>query len=342
MNSDSNFRGGPRRNFNGPQSSFSGGARHGGGRFKKEGNGENPRQGFKREGAPSDFRDKFSQGTRHGGGRPFERRDGASDAQRSGKRQIALPPYLNRARSLHSEKGREKEQSFLVEGLVCVDEVLTHSPELVIEIFYRHDFNDEALLSKIEATKVRAKGISPTEFDEVASTQNSQGILAVCKMAQLKPKWETARRVTLIDAVQDPGNLGAIFRSSLGFGMDAILVGSGSVDAFNPKVVRGSSGTFLRVPFEQKVDLAERIRFLQSKGFTVVATSSHAKDQLDILAKKKKVAFLVGNEGSGANSKYVDMANEWVKIPMIGGLESLNVAVAHGVVAWELSKWKQG
>ncbi len=66
--------------------------------------------------------------------------------------------------------------------------------------------------------------------------------------------------------------------------------------------------------------------------------SSHAKDGLELLGKKKKIAFLVGNEGSGADSKYMDMANEVIKIPMSRGLESLNVGVAHAVVDYELSK----
>jgi TrmH family RNA methyltransferase len=271
-------------------------------------------------------------------------RDGNSEGKRdfkpTGKRQIALPDFLNAVRSLHQERGRDKEQAFLVEGINCVDEVLDHSPEIIKEIFYRNDFENEACFAKILSNNVRAKGISPLEFNEISSTKSNQGIIAVCRTSQLKPNWTTARMVTLVDAVQDPGNLGAIFRSSLGFNMDAVILGSGTCDPYNSKVVRGSSGTFLRMPFESQVDLAERIRFLQSKGFTVVATSSHAKEDLSILAKKKKIAFLVGNEGSGANSRYVDMANEWVKIPMAGGLESLNVAVAHGVVAWELSKLK--
>jgi TrmH family RNA methyltransferase len=146
--------------------------------------------------------------------------------------------------------------------------------------------------------------------------------------------------ITLVDAVQDPGNLGTIFRTSLGFGSDGMILGRGTVSPFNPKVVRGSSGTFLRVPFEFDVDLVDQINFLRSKGYTIIATDLHAKQSLRQIPQNKlrKMAFLVGNEGAGTNPYFIELADETVKIPMSSELESLNVAVAHGILSYEAAQ----
>jgi TrmH family RNA methyltransferase len=153
-------------------------------------------------------------------------------------------------------------------------------------------------------------------------------------------KAEGAPLVLALDHVQDPGNLGTLFRTSLGFGSDGMVLGRGTVSPFNPKVVRGSSGTFLRVPFEFDIDLIDHINFLRSKGYTIIATDLHAKQTLrDIPARKlRKMAFLVGNEGAGTNPYFIEIADETVKIPMSSELESLNVSVAHGILSYEAAQ----
>jgi len=112
------------------------------------------------------------------------------------------------------------------------------------------------------------------------------------------------------------------------------------VNPFNPKVVRGSSGTFLRVPFEKDMSLIDAINFLRSKGYTIIATDLHGKQSLAEIEPRKlrKVAFLVGNEGAGTDQHLIEMADETVKIPMSSDLESLNVAVAHGILSFEMAK----
>lgn len=176
--------------------------------------------------------------------------------------------------------------------------------------------------------------------DELVS-HHREIIIAYCRSASSKPNYEQSRSVlTLVDAVQDPGNLGTLFRTSLGFCSNGMVLGRGTVSPFNPKVVRGSSGTFLRVPFEYDVDLVEHINFLRSKGYTIIATDLHAKQSLGEIPphKLRKMAFLVGNEGAGTNQYLIDLADETVKIPMSSELESLNVAVAHGILSYEAAQ----
>jgi TrmH family RNA methyltransferase len=248
---------------------------------------------------------------------------------------------MKRLLALSTEKGREKENRFLAEGVHCVEEVLQHHKDIIVEFYHLDSLAEEPIVEKMKASGKPVHPLTSEQMDQVSSTITSQGVFAVCFSEALRPDWDKCKLVTLVDAVQDPGNLGALFRTSVGFGMDAMVLGKGTVNAFNPKVVRGSSGTFLRVPFESRVELAERIQFLRGKGFSIVATSLHTPHTLETMPRlKKKVAILVGNEGAGADSKFVDLADAIIRIPMSGELESLNVAVAHGILSYQLASQK--
>ena len=251
------------------------------------------------------------------------------------------PPWFKRMLALTTEKGREREGRFLGEGVHVVQELVSHHRELVIGVYMTEGFNDEALIEQINEAEIKLNILTDEQMKKISSTVTTQGIVAVARIASKKPVYESSRSViTLVDAVQDPGNLGTLFRTSLGFGSDGMILGRGTVSPFNPKVVRGSSGTFLRVPFEFDVDLVDQINFLRSKGYTIIATDLHAKQSLRQIPSNKlrKMAFLVGNEGAGTNPYFIELADETVKIPMSSELESLNVAVAHGILSYEAAQ----
>ena len=251
------------------------------------------------------------------------------------------PPWFKKLLALTTEKGREREGRFLGEGVHVVQELVSHHRELVIGVYMTEGFNDEALIERINEAEIKLNILTEEQMKKISSTVTTQGIVAVARIASKKPVYESSRSViTLVDAVQDPGNLGTLFRTSLGFGSDGMILGRGTVSPFNPKVVRGSSGTFLRVPFEFDVDLVDQINFLRSKGYTIIATDLHAKQSLRQIPQNKlrKMAFLVGNEGAGTNPYFIELADETVKIPMSSELESLNVAVAHGILSYEAAQ----
>jgi TrmH family RNA methyltransferase len=254
---------------------------------------------------------------------------------------VSNPPWFKKLIALTTEKGREREGHFLGEGVHVVDELVSHHREIVIAVYVVEGFSDENLIEKINEAEVNLHVLTEEQMKRLSSTVTTQGIIAHCRCASNKPNYEQSRSVlTLVDAVQDPGNLGTLFRTSLGFGSNGMVLGRGTVNPFNPKVVRGSSGTFLRVPFEYDVDLVEHINFLRSKGYTIIASDLHARQSLgEIPARKlRKMAFLVGNEGAGTNQYLIELADETVKIPMSSELESLNVAVAHGILSYEAAK----
>lgn len=251
------------------------------------------------------------------------------------------PPWFRKLLAVTTEKGRDREGRFLGEGVHVVDELVTKHREIVIAVYIVEGFENEPLIEKINEADVTIHVLTEDQMKQLSSTVTTQGIIAHCRIANKKPVYESSRSViTLVDAVQDPGNLGTLFRTSLGFGSDGMVLGRGTVSPFNPKVVRGSSGTFLRVPFEFDIDLVDHINFLRSKGYTIIATDLHAKQTLrDIPARKlRKMAFLVGNEGAGTNPYFIELADETVKIPMSSELESLNVSVAHGILSYEAAQ----
>ena len=251
------------------------------------------------------------------------------------------PPWYKKLLALTTEKGREREGKFLGEGVHVVQELVTHHREIVLGVYVTEAFSDEGLIETINEAEVKINVLTDEQMKRLSSTVTTQGVIAVARIASKKPVYESSRSViTLVDAVQDPGNLGTLFRTSLGFGSDGMILGRGTVSPFNPKVVRGSSGTFLRVPFEFDVDLVDQINFLRSKGYTIIATDLHAKQSLRQIPQNKlrKMAFLVGNEGAGTNPYFIELADETVKIPMSSELESLNVAVAHGILSYEAAQ----
>ncbi len=275
----------------------------------------------------------------------------------------ANPPWFRKLLALTTEKGRSREGQFIAEGVRVVEEIVANHQDVIIGIYAAGKkkldesgepvLNEEGenvyepiptlqeLIDRARKAGASVKIIGEDQVQRLSSTVTPQGILAVCRMASTKPNYEKSRSIlTLVDAVQDPGNLGAIFRTSLGFSSSGIVIGKGSVNPFNPKVIRGSSGTFLRVPFEKDRDLIETINELHRYGYTIIATDLHGKQSLSEIEPRKlrKVAFLVGNEGAGTDRHLIDISDETVRIPMSSELESLNVAVAHGILSYEMAK----
>jgi TrmH family RNA methyltransferase len=277
----------------------------------------------------------------------WEQKDSKPSAKFQGrphKERAPIAPFIKRLGNLRTEKGRLSASQFLVEGIKPIIDILEISPDILHEVFVVDNKDkgvktvDPKFLSLVKQKRVQMQFISKPEIDFLSNVENSQGVVAVANFSNLKLDWAKCRYVTLLDGVQDPGNVGAIFRTSLAMGMDAVLLGKGTCEAYNPKVVRASVGEFLRLPFEAGVDLASKIQFLRSKGFTILATSSHATHTIETVKLRKKVAIIVGNEGSGVQDILTSMADEIIQIPLNNKVESLNVSVAHGILCNELVK----
>jgi len=251
---------------------------------------------------------------------------------------LVLSPELKKLMLLRTEKGRYRESRFLIEGAKNITDTLEITPAAIRGVWVSDGFEDDVLKELLRSLKIEAKVVPVREMAMLSDTDTPQGIIAVANFASPRPDWNTAHAVTLLDGVQDPGNVGAILRTSVALGMDAVVLGKGTCDPYNPKVVRASVASLLRMPIEAGEDLSAKIHFLRTKGFSVVATSPLAKTTLDKAKLRRKVALLFGNEGAGVGPNLMDQADVSVRIPMRGKVESLNVSIAHGILAHELMR----
>jgi TrmH family RNA methyltransferase len=198
----------------------------------------------------------------------------------------------------------------------------------------------EVLLLTEEALQTLAKGcatlpekvflVEKGALERVAPTQHPQGMLAVVKV----PRHDVPARGTVLflDRIQDPGNVGAVIRSARAFGATAVVCSEGSADPFSPRAIRASAGHALLLPVARHAsfpDLAER--FLLSGG-EVVATVGHGGTPLRAWRPRPPVLLVMGNEGQGLAPEIMDTCSTRVSIPLLEGVESLNVAVAAGVI----------
>ena len=180
--------------------------------------------------------------------------------------------------------------------------------------------------------------IRDTEFERISDTKTPQGILKVVRM----PEWteeeiicEEDGLILLLENLQDPGNLGTILRTAEACSVSGIIMNRGTVDVFNPKVIRGSMGSVFRVRFAFTEDLCRTVRRIRETSGRVYA--AHLKDSLPCTSPDytKKTAFLIGNEGNGLTDDATASADACIHIPMGGKVESLNAAVAATVLSYE-------
>ena len=260
------------------------------------------------------------------------------------------------------EKGsiRKKNQSFVVEGIKLVDEALEYGNVLEIvvsESLYKEivsgDLSKNNLLSENDKyiTKQVKLGtsltvVSDAVFKSVSETITPQGILAVVEMPEsgllegnyLKKTYEKSGKIKLLvlEDTADPGNLGTIMRTAEAAGVTGVIMGKGTVDIFNPKVVRSTMGSIFRLPFSYVDDLKAVIIGLKRDGISFYATHLKGKESYRDISYSDKAGILIGNEARGLSDEIANLADTCVIIPMHGKVESLNAAVAAALMMYEV------
>lgn len=140
--------------------------------------------------------------------------------------------------------------------------------------------------------------------------------------------------ILFLDGIQDPGNMGTIIRSADAFNIDGIILGDGSVDPYNSKVVRATMGSIFRVPLYVCDNSIGSLESLKNKGFNILATSLDGMNIYDGDFNNKFIC-VIGNEANGVSPRILDMADRRIKIPMPGNAESLNAGVAASIIMYE-------
>ncbi len=240
------------------------------------------------------------------------------------------------ARRLHHKKHRDKHGLFFLEGVRIVEEALSFG--LVRSLFYTERLTSAArgvqLLGRGQELGIPVWQCSEAVFDYMADTVQSQGVAAVVS----KPSWPSVPREGLwlvADEIQDPGNMGALIRTAVGAGVRGLLIVQGSVDLYNPKVLRSTMGAIFHLP-HWCLGRNEIIASFKESGSTLaVADLTKAKNYWAV-AYPPNLAVIVGNEARGIHPSFLEHADLRVRIPLAGPIESLNVSNAAAVLLYEI------
>jgi RNA methyltransferase, TrmH family len=195
------------------------------------------------------------------------------------------------------------------------------------------------LARALRARQLEVAEVGPHEFASAAETESPQGVLAIAEKPRLTLDQVVVRepfRLLVLDAVQDPGNVGTILRTAAALGVSATAALPGTVDLWNAKVVRSAMGAHFHHP-TVSTGWDQIVAFCASHGISVWAADA-AGAQLDAVPRPARLALVVGNEGSGISEAARRHADRIVAIPVSTPVESLNVAVATGILLYELRR----
>lgn len=250
---------------------------------------------------------------------------------------------------MKKSRARDEAQVFLIEGPRMAGELVSDPGwRTKIEKIYLSEsyaVKNERECESLEDTAA-VEILSDPVFAHVSGTKTPQGILAVVKrrtynMSDILGDDPGHTHVLVLDNLQDPGNLGTIFRTAEAAGVTGIILSRDCVDIYNPKVVRSTMGAVLRMPFLYVDDLTGTIGELKTAGIKVYAAHLRGKRAYDQEDYKTGCAFLIGNEGNGLRDEVAECADHFVLIPMQGKAESLNAAVAAAVLMFEAARQRR-
>jgi TrmH family RNA methyltransferase len=244
---------------------------------------------------------------------------------------------------LSQRKARSETGLFLLEGPQAVAEALAYRPELVVELYATPTALER--YADIAATAVDA-GVD-VEFateeviDAMADTVSPQGFIAVVHQFPTALKdifTDSPKLVVILEEIRDPGNLGTIIRVADAAGADAVVLTGRSVDLYNPKVVRSTTGSLFHLPITVDVELENVVPLVRDAGLQLIAADIKGEDL--VLARSAGVldlptAWLFGNEARGLTNEHLALAEKAISVPIYGDAESMNLATAAAVCIYE-------
>ncbi|MBU3189890.1 RNA methyltransferase [Clostridium bowmanii] len=244
-------------------------------------------------------------------------------------------------KKLKEKKHRISSDMFLVEGFRFVEEALESDFEVIhIFISARGEFKyeDSSLKNKLQKN-TKVYGVNDSLFKSICDTEHPQGIMAVVRNKPVEIKYDHGFYI-LADKIQDPGNMGTIIRTAHAAGALGVLITKGTVDIYNEKTLRATMGSIFKIPVICDSDLS-RVQKLRDSGFKLVASSLDTEKNFYDVDLKGKVIISVGNEGNGISAEVYALCDLKIKIPMPGGAESLNAAVAASIMMYEVVRQKK-
>lgn len=249
---------------------------------------------------------------------------------------------IKHIRKLKEKKYRDYYKEYVIEGVKLIKEAIQEDAKIKTIIACDNCVKNEEIDPKVmyEIAKYNCVYVEEKVFHSITDVQNPQGLLAIMSKEEEKDEIDYSEDIIVVlDNVQDPGNIGTILRTVDSIGLKQIIVSKTSGDVYNPKVVRSTMGAILRVNVIESDNLVETLKTIKKHKFEVVATSLQTEDSIYDIDYNKKV-IVIGNEANGVSKEILDLADKKVKIPMLGKTESLNAAVATGIITYEYVRQK--
>ncbi len=241
-------------------------------------------------------------------------------------------------KKLYRRRYRDQFGLYLAEGLRLVEDI--NQTKAIEAIYYSprllNNKRGSDLLSQVRNAQIPTYACTESVFSEISSTDTDQGILAIVKKPESSDITSNliAKTVLIVDKIQDPGNLGTIIRTALASGVDNVWLVHGTVDLFNPKVVRASMGAIQRISY-LNLSIEQSITYCAQHGLRLIATDLKDADPYFKCDFSSSHALVIGNEGNGVSELFLDRSDQKVFIPIMNEVESLNVATATAILLFE-------
>lgn len=233
-------------------------------------------------------------------------------------------------RSLEQKKIRQEYGEALIEGSRLINECL-ESGFKIEQVYYTENFinKNQSLLKKLNADKIPFKTCSEKDIDRISPSKNPQGVAATIKLKSSMEKFQLEQNVLYLDGISDPGNLGTLFRTAAWFGIKQILLSADCADPWNPKVVRAGAGSHFHLDFQSiEMDQLKNI----SSNHTYIGAVTNGTILSSFELKHSAWILVLGSEAHGIRNEISAVLDYKITIPGTGNPESLNVAVAGGII----------
>lgn len=252
-------------------------------------------------------------------------------------------PEIKYINSLEMKKYREREKVFVIEGVRIVEDALVDGAEFV-RVYHAPVLADNPrgtdLLHTLRTRGVKEIPVDEKLFSEIAGTETPQGLLAVVRQPEYELTDLFAQKslyphIIMLNSIQDPGNLGTILRTAAGAGWAGAILTPGTVDLYNPKSLRATMGAIFKLPICRMAADEDLWAVLRQAGYRMIAADISGEKWHFEVDFRQPTLLVVGNEGNGVEAGILQAVDEKVKIPMAPHAESLNVAIAAGVLIFE-------
>lgn len=246
--------------------------------------------------------------------------------------------------ALQKRKARKEYGEFLIEGWRFVEEAIRREAE-IHQIYVCPEKTKKfwpSLWEVLSERKIPILEVDDKVLRKMSETEEPQGILAIVGSKNLS--WgdldiDSQTMLLIVDGIQDPGNLGTILRTALAAGIDQVCLTTGTVDLYNPKVLRSTMGTVFALKVLTDCLPEQVVEFAESKGLNIL-TADIDGEPLYETGFSLPLALVVGNEGNGPSKIFRSSELTQVTLPMSNEVESLNVAIATGIILYEIARRK--